>query len=64
MDSVKYFARSISDNNRSSQNWVQDYEKVLKRGIKDIKEDAQKRLTEIRAWDKMTKGIFLEACIC
>ncbi len=65
MDNIYYQSGIlfISDNNRSSQNWVQDYEKVLKRGIKDIKEDAQKRLTEIRAWDKMTKGIFLEACI-
>ena len=53
-----------SGNNRSSQNWVTDYKKVIERGIKAIKEDAQKRLAAIdRPRDLMTKGVFLNASV-
>lgn len=52
-------------NTRSSQNWVQDYEKVLKRGIKGIKEEAQQRLEAVREYpaELVAKGPFLEAAI-
>lgn len=54
----------VSGNNRSSQNWVQDYPKVLKRGIKDIKREAEERLAAIKyPEERITKGIFLEASI-
>lgn len=53
-----------SGNNRSSQNWVTDYGKVLKNGIKAIKADAQKRLEAIdQPRDLMTKGVFLNSAI-
>ncbi len=53
-----------SGNNRSSQNWVHDYDKVLKRGIQAIKEDAQSRLQSLtHPRDRISKGVFLEAAI-
>mgnify|MGYP005754694523 CR=1 FL=1 len=65
-DNIYYQAGIVfsSGNNRSSQNWVTDWEKVIKRGMKAIKEDAQKRLDAIdHPRDLMTKGVFLNSCI-
>ena len=52
-------------NTRSSQNWVQDYGKVLKRGLKGLREDAEKRLEELKQQPTLwtAKGPFLEAAI-
>lgn len=53
-----------SGTERSSQNWVTDYGKVVDHGIKAIKEDAQRRLDEIdNTRELMTKGVFLNAAI-
>ena len=51
---------------RSSIQWVHDYEKVLKRGFKGIKEEAQAKLEALdpfSAADTMEKKPFLEAII-
>ncbi len=51
---------------RSSIQWVHDYEKVLKKGFKGIKEDAQKKLEALDPMspvDNMEKKPFLEAVI-
>ena len=51
---------------RSSIQWVHDYEKVLKRGFKGIKEDAQKQLDALDPLspvDNMEKAPFLNAVI-
>lgn len=51
---------------RSSIQWVHDYEIVLQKGFKWIKEDAIKRLEELdedSAYDVMEKKPFLEALI-
>lgn len=51
---------------RSSIQWVHDYEKVLKRGFKGIKEDAEKQLEALDALspvDSMEKAPFLKAII-
>lgn len=51
---------------RSSIQWVHDYEKVLKRGFKGIKEDAQKQLDALDSLspvDNMEKAPFLNAVI-
>jgi formate C-acetyltransferase len=51
---------------RSSIQWVHDYEKVLKRGFKSIKEEAQARLQELDPMspvDTMEKKPFLEAIV-
>ena len=52
-------------NTRSSQNWVQDYEKVLKKGLKGLREDAKQRLETLKEQpiQLAEKGAFLEACI-
>jgi formate C-acetyltransferase len=51
---------------RSSIQWVHDYEKVLKRGFKGIKEDAEKQLEVLDPFspvDSMEKAPFLKAII-
>lgn len=51
---------------RSSIQWVHDYEKVLKRGFKGIKEDAEKQLEALDPLspvDSMEKAPFLKAII-
>lgn len=51
---------------RSSIQWVHDYEKVLKKGFKGIKEEAQRRLAALDPLspvDNMEKKPFLEAVI-
>lgn len=51
---------------RSSIQWVHDYEKVLHKGFKGIKEDAQKKLAELDPLspvDNMEKAPFLNAVI-
>ncbi|EHQ91480.1 (2S)-3-sulfopropanediol dehydratase [Desulfosporosinus youngiae] len=51
---------------RSSIQWVHDYEKVLKRGFKGIKEEAQQKLAALDPLspvDNMEKKPFLEAVI-
>jgi len=51
---------------RSSIQWVHDYEKVLKRGFKGIKEEAQQKLEALDPLspvDNMEKKPFLEAVI-
>lgn len=51
---------------RSSIQWVHDYEKILKRGFKGIKEEAQEklaRLDPLSPVDNMEKKPFLEAII-
>lgn len=51
---------------RSSIQWVHDYEKILKRGFKGIKEEAQQKLTKLDSLspvDNMEKKPFLEAII-
>jgi len=51
---------------RSSIQWVHDYEKVLKRGIKSIKEEAQKQLNSLDPLspvDTIEKATFLQAVI-
>lgn len=51
---------------RSSIQWVHDYEKVLKRGFKGIKEEAQQKLEALDPMspvDNMEKKPFLEAVI-
>jgi len=51
---------------RSSIQWVHDYEKVLQRGLKSIKEEAQKKLAELDPLspvDQMDKATFLQAVI-
>lgn len=51
---------------RSSIQWVHDYEKVLKRGFKGIKEDAEKQLEALdplSSVDSMEKAPFLKAII-
>lgn len=51
---------------RSSIQWVHDYEKVLKRGFKGIKEEAQAKLAALDPLspvDNMEKAPFLEAII-
>ncbi|AGK95959.1 (2S)-3-sulfopropanediol dehydratase [Clostridium pasteurianum] len=51
---------------RSSIQWVHDYEKVLKRGFKGIKEDAEKQLKALDPLspvDSMEKEPFLKAII-
>lgn len=51
---------------RSSIQWVHDYEKVLKRGLKGIKEEAQSRLAvldPLSPVDTMEKAPFLQAVI-
>lgn len=51
---------------RSSLQWVHDYEKVLKRGFKGIKEEAQAKLTALDPLspvDTVEKKPFLEAVI-
>ncbi len=51
---------------RSSIQWVHDYEKVLKRGFKGIKEEAQAKLDQLDPLspaDHMEKKPFLEAVI-
>jgi formate C-acetyltransferase len=51
---------------RSSIQWVHDYEKVLKRGLKGIKEDAQSRLAALDPLspaDTLEKVPFLEAVV-
>lgn len=54
-----------SGNTRSSQNWVQDYEKVLKRGLKGLRDDALQRLEELKSEPLLyaEKHPFLEACV-
>ena len=51
---------------RSSIQWVHDYEKVLKKGFKGIKEEAQAKLAALdpfSAVDTMEKKPFLEAVV-
>lgn len=51
---------------RSSLQWVHDYEKVLKRGFKDIKREAEERLAAldpINPKDNVEKKPFLEAAV-
>ena len=51
---------------RSSIQWVHDYEKILKRGFKGIKEEAQQKLEALDPMspvDNMEKKPFLEAVI-
>lgn len=51
---------------RSSIQWVHDYEKILKRGFKGIKEEAQEKLAKLDPLspvDNMEKKPFLEAII-
>ncbi len=51
---------------RSSIQWVHDYEKVLKKGFKGIKEEAQRKLAALDPLspvDNMEKKPFLEAVI-
>jgi len=51
---------------RSSIQWVHDYEKVLKRGFKGLKEEAQEKLAALdplSAVDSMEKAPFLEAIV-
>lgn len=51
---------------RSSIQWVHDYEKILKRGFKGIKEEAQQKLEALDSMspvDNMEKKPFLEAII-
>jgi pyruvate formate-lyase/glycerol dehydratase family glycyl radical enzyme len=51
---------------RSSIQWVHDYEKVLKRGIKSIKEETQKQLNSLDPLspvDAIEKATFLQAVI-
>ena len=51
---------------RSSIQWVHDYEKVLKRGIKSIKEEAQKQLNALdplSPLDAIEKATFFQAVI-
>lgn len=51
---------------RSSIQWVHDYEKILKRGFKGIKEEAQQKLDALDPMspvDNMEKKPFLEAII-
>ncbi|MEM5818158.1 MAG: pyruvate formate lyase family protein, partial [Desulfitobacterium hafniense] len=51
---------------RSSIQWVHDYEKILKRGFKGIKEEAQAKLDQLDPLspaDHMEKKPFLEAVI-
>ncbi|AFL98832.1 MULTISPECIES: glycyl radical protein [Desulfitobacterium] len=51
---------------RSSIQWVHDYEKILKRGFKGIKEEAQEKLANLDPMspvDNMEKKPFLEAVI-
>lgn len=52
-------------NTRSSQNWVQDYGKILHRGVKGLREDVQKRLDALREQPGQwaAKGPFLEAAL-
>jgi formate C-acetyltransferase len=51
---------------RSSIQWVHDYEKILKRGFKGIKEEAQEKLTKLDPLSpvhNMEKKPFLEAIV-
>jgi formate C-acetyltransferase len=49
---------------RSSQNWVHDYDKVLRRGIGALRADAAARLAALDSpADIAAKGAFLEAAI-
>lgn len=51
---------------RSSIQWVHDYEKVLQRGFKGLRDDAQARLAELDPFspvDNVEKAPFLEAVI-
>lgn len=51
---------------RSSIQWVHDYEKVLKKGFKGIKEEAQKKLDALDPLspvDNLEKAAFLQAVI-
>ncbi|MEH2922681.1 glycyl radical protein [Samsonia erythrinae] len=51
---------------RSSIQWVHDYEKVLKRGFKGIRQDAEQRLAELDPFnpvESMEKAPFLQAII-
>lgn len=51
---------------RSSIQWVHDYEKVLKKGFKGIKEDAQKQLDALDPFspaDNLEKAPFLQSVI-
>ncbi len=54
-----------SGNTRSSQNWVQDYDKVLKMGLKGLREKAQNRLEELKETPVLyaEHSSFLEACV-
>ncbi|MEQ9888915.1 (2S)-3-sulfopropanediol dehydratase [Pectobacterium zantedeschiae] len=51
---------------RSSIQWVHDYEKVLQRGFKGIRQDAEQRLAELDPFnpvDSVEKAPFLQAII-
>ena len=49
---------------RSAMNFTQDYQKVIQRGIKDIKREAQEKLEALESPVEMVaKGAFLEAVI-
>ncbi|MCL2895079.1 (2S)-3-sulfopropanediol dehydratase [Brenneria tiliae] len=51
---------------RSSIQWVHDYEKVLKRGFKGIRQDAEQRLAQLDPFnpvDNVEKAPFLQAII-
>lgn len=49
---------------RHSQNWVHDYAKILERGCKGIREDAQARLAALEhPYDLVEKKPFLDAVI-
>ncbi|CPR19536.1 (2S)-3-sulfopropanediol dehydratase [Brenneria goodwinii] len=51
---------------RSSIQWVHDYEKVLQRGVKGIRQDAEQRLTQLDPFnplDSVEKAPFLQAII-
>jgi pyruvate formate-lyase/glycerol dehydratase family glycyl radical enzyme len=48
---------------RHSQNWTPDFSKILTRGVKGLREEAQEKLSTISEPDQTSKKVFLEAVI-
>jgi formate C-acetyltransferase len=48
---------------RHSQNWTPDFSKILTRGVKGIREEAQGRLSTLSEPEQASKKAFLEAVI-